>query len=760
MRNKDNADYFPDHNNNGNYHIFGQGSRVDGLHLFCAFLIVAAYLTWCGVALNYLEEYTTGTPYHLMMQRIYREIMMVGIGAFVFTIFNDTGKSLPFDFEPAFGFADVCCFVMSCSFCIYGIFIMLGSVGQAQNWSLASKITSEELHTNVERILQENRLMWRNRFIPFSVTREQVEFRILNAIFSSLYSISINHKDFDFGMFLTMSHEANILSIIDISPFKWCLVLIMAAATGLKLEFYDSSCVSRSCYEHEEVIIFTVCGSVVTLMSVLVYYWGRLAELKLLDTAGVTSIDDYPVFLLTEAKTRIALEQMTTGAGFAINAISELMKEVEESKLEQETKENLRRTNMIRRITNITGSKVSPYEKVDRDGWLRNYCAGDDDGCIVEEDERGDAASINRIVQGQDIQEEGEIYRESGVEVGAGSRGTSLGLKILRESSTVSAFGFEMNATSDDNLSSDLMLAAEKESLPSNAPCSPSNDTSINAVTDVSGSNIVRNDSVSGIASEPVSKVESNQIRTSIARHRSRRRSLLQNLKRTASGRSRSREGSANGGWRQSMEDFFQRRKSKMTAEEEKNVFKAKMKDNFQKQNLSEVFLFGRPELFYGLITVVITCNSFYLAWWITNFAMVASNLNNPGLIVLSLLPALVTTFLSALAIRSSSILKAITCLNLTVVAAVLDKSHSNAAALSTLRTQLLEHLSKEGPDIKLAMLKLLRRFSEDGMLLTRLEFEAILVHYRILYVPKKIDFLFRSIDANGGNTIEMGVSE
>ena len=113
------------YNDDSESNIFG--STNNGYYLFGAFAMVAAYLTLCSEALNSLEIFTLGTSYHLMLQRMYREIMMVGFASFVFTILDQTEVKLSTAFYRAFGFADICCFVITSFFCVQGIFIMVGS---------------------------------------------------------------------------------------------------------------------------------------------------------------------------------------------------------------------------------------------------------------------------------------------------------------------------------------------------------------------------------------------------------------------------------------------------------------------------------------------------------------------------------------------------------------------------------------------------------------------------------------------------------
>jgi hypothetical protein len=76
--------------------IFGVGSQLGGAALWIGFCSVAAYLLIFGGLLDKLETLTFGTSYHLMLQRIYRELMMVGFCSFTFTILNKDQRTTSF----------------------------------------------------------------------------------------------------------------------------------------------------------------------------------------------------------------------------------------------------------------------------------------------------------------------------------------------------------------------------------------------------------------------------------------------------------------------------------------------------------------------------------------------------------------------------------------------------------------------------------------------------------------------------------------
>lgn len=84
--------------------------------------------------------------------------------------------------------------------------------------------------------------------------------------------------------------------------------------------------------------------------------------------------------------------------------------------------------------------------------------------------------------------------------------------------------------------------------------------------------------------------------------------------------------------------------------EEEHGVYTDEMRD---------VFLFSRPELYYIVIDLMLIIISFYLALWVVNFTYSANDLRqSAGYRFLSLLPGLLCCALLVYNIRSSYILK------------------------------------------------------------------------------------------------------
>jgi len=203
------------------------------------------------------------------------------------------------------------------------------------------------------------------------------------------------------------------------------------------------------------------------------------------------------------------------------------------------------------------------------------------------------------------------------------------------------------------------------------------------------------------------------------------------------------------------------RKLSSEEIESERKKVKSKMKTNFRRQKFLDIFLFQNPELYYLMLQCLIASNAFYLALWTTNFAIVANRGHNYRLtaaeIILSILPALFSLPFIAQAIKSSSILKAVTKLNLDVVATVVEKTENRIKVIEDLRHKLAHHL-RDGQDVSKAGINgLYEKYNfQDPAGLTKSEFIEMLEGCRIHYTNQKCRTIFSALDINQDGFLSM----
>jgi hypothetical protein len=797
------------------------GPTNNGWFLLASFAIVATYLSLCSEGLNVLEMFTVGTSYHLMLQRMYRELMMVGLASFVFTIMSQSNNSalMTHKFYNSFAFADVCCFVMAVFFCAQGVFIMLGSIGQARVWNVAANISSEELNLNVEE--SKHLLSWKQRYWPFSTTRDQVEFRILRSIFTSVYGISTKLGDLDFGMFLQATHEANILSIIEISFWKWCLVLFVTLIVAAVEDTFGKQlkCLSsdpKSCDATNFVLLFTLAGMVNFVFAIVLFYWGRTSELRLFASCGVNHIDDYTVFLLTEDRATEIIDSNSVSNQTVKQTIAELMAEEKHLKIQEhfESQKQQKRMASFRAVarkirtasnimrgsarigtsgTTIVGSSESdnslPLPNRERSAILPldTMAEGSRSGSDVSElEDVPHSISSDSIMDSNSTVnmpklvwthlEEFECPPEpASSKRNSVQRFTSISEETdeftdenyVCKNKKFEKFGSYSELSSEDD--EPVVIESTMSAVATIDPRKEHRAKLFESIDEEQGESAQDSDSNTGNA---VISPESENVKMTVTPPQTahglgvhNRGSIATRRRATTSSPTLIKQFSSGASFRESIDKIIKdgiRYSKRQTENDIQKVFKSRLKNNFNKQNFKKVFLFGAPELFYSMISFVITCNSLYLAWWSTHIAkLIIFTIKDPLLMMfVSLLPAVLTLPFLALAIRSSSVLRAITYLSLEVVGSVMDRSAANAASLEEFRNGFVKVCTTQNPkDPRHAMQRICYDFSADHICLTRHGFTDMLLSCGMLYQTEKIKFIFSCIDINGGSTVDMGVS-
>ena len=197
-------------------------------------------------------------------------------------------------------------------------------------------------------------------------------------------------------------------------------------------------------------------------------------------------------------------------------------------------------------------------------------------------------------------------------------------------------------------------------------------------------------------------------------------------------------------------------------------AFKNKMLENHQKQNYEDVFLFGNASLYYWLVDFSFTCNSLYLAWWVLNFTFLILDSESTQYekfykVLLSLLPSIISFISLTFAIRSTTLLRGLTKINITSLINVMKLSQTKTKLLNELRSNLLNKIEGEVKRVTTSlldrMLNVSRAYSSDGTTLTRSEFMRMLLNYNIIYPQKTFNEIYNAIDVNGGHGLEIGVS-
>ncbi len=178
------------------------------------------------------------------------------------------------------------------------------------------------------------------------------------------------------------------------------------------------------------------------------------------------------------------------------------------------------------------------------------------------------------------------------------------------------------------------------------------------------------------------------------------------------------------------------------------------------RENFDDIFMFKKPDLFFGLVDVLIMPIAFYLALWITNYASLSKTLSNGvkseevRLQLLTVSPGIVCVLLYTYIVKVSALLSAITQVDNNTMLEIIEQTEGTRLLGQTLRQRILEKLHSMGdPEAQLKVL--FDEIDDNGSnLLSRHEFTVFLNTLGIAFSRKKWSQIFVEIDLNNDDEI------
>lgn len=701
------------------------GLSVGSYKLFITYVVVASFAITLDLVLNNLEVYTKGTSYQVMVQRMYRTIMVMGLASYCIGMLEASNISFTVSWQYAYFFADQCSFMTAIFFCLHGVAIMIISISDAHAWERAAKIMAEDLLRDVEYAQKQR--VWGWIMLPFCRTRDQVEFRMIRSIFSCVYHISGDNKDFDFSLFLKLTHESNLLSLIDFNEWKWGIIMSITAMVCLKIEYGgDMECTSVPCYAQVQSILFT-CGGVFLLIIVCILrQTARHSELKLLRKFDIRDITDYEIYLMKENDIK---EQL------AIHVLDKkgLMSVISDLKHDQAVKLFNKQVDMRK---SQRRSDVAAATKIGSFFIRSSKIAVTADNAIedsAESQQQGASEAVDRVQE----------FETSDLEEGHGKlKGFKNIVSQVMPKKKPSVFDVvsdvyarklvedmrRRRSSLGDGAGTMSKLLARSFSRQSTVEVAPLDN--LDELDEKLEAAIGRFESVEkSTPSKTIHSIDSDDIAPDLA----------ESLKRT---------------------ERVQRHQ-RIAIDELKNKLTAQQASDGKFSMFRDIFPFSRPEYFFGAINLVMTGNSLYLAWWLTTFTFTATHTHAMVLwLFLPLIPPILVLVVLAQLIKSSTTLKAITEVNLDSVGEVLKKTESINKYVNLLRKSLQHRLRLIGMENeRQAVCDLFEECDDsDSGVLSSEDFRRMLVRLQMFLERSVYMRMFSRIDLNHSNSISLEV--
>jgi Ca2+-binding EF-hand superfamily protein len=180
-------------------------------------------------------------------------------------------------------------------------------------------------------------------------------------------------------------------------------------------------------------------------------------------------------------------------------------------------------------------------------------------------------------------------------------------------------------------------------------------------------------------------------------------------------------------------------------------------------EDFKDIFLFGRPKIFFFTVNVAIMFCCFYLAVWATNYITMISHYNDSPALwqILLIFPMVIAFQLLAAINKSVALISAVCTLNLNLTLQVANETLEMDQAMSEMKDHTLLRIVEifneiDTLDKKLEVVDaLFDSIDKDGSgEIDQFEFRGLLRNLSLHYSDERYRKLYRAIDSDGGGTI------
>lgn len=251
------------------------------ISLFVVIGFILTFEFFTGLLEYILEE---APLYSKMVQKIYKELMQMGIVSFLILLYTasggsseipevdsshssvngsseaggespGTGVGAPHQYAfrrlsssqqnsangqwlLAIDFAHVLLFFVAFFFVSQALYLMAVSINTSQSYIRLFHLSDGDLFSRVSNLNSGDRHFFGLRYLPFSRLRGKVEFRLIYALFRDTHRGL--PKNFVFPLYLKKCFERYSLKTIDIGAFSWCVVASLAAGNCARIYFHGA----------------------------------------------------------------------------------------------------------------------------------------------------------------------------------------------------------------------------------------------------------------------------------------------------------------------------------------------------------------------------------------------------------------------------------------------------------------------------------------------------------------------------------------
>lgn len=217
---------------------FGLLTTLDPLVAMVSILGIIFFVNIFDFLTGLLEYVLTESPlYSNMVQKIYKELMQMGIISFGVSIYfaaDESSNEIKDEWLSGIDCADSLVFVVTLFFVVHAIFLMVISISSSHQYF---KYFYEDLGQLYGAIGDQNwlqNILYNSRWLPLSSLRDRVEFKLMHALFRDTHTGL--PFDFNFSLYLAKSFERYALKSVEIGKYSWLTVVFMLLANYVRIK--------------------------------------------------------------------------------------------------------------------------------------------------------------------------------------------------------------------------------------------------------------------------------------------------------------------------------------------------------------------------------------------------------------------------------------------------------------------------------------------------------------------------------------------
>eukprot|EP01038_Epipyxis_sp_PR26KG_P004478 gene4478-6329_t len=706
-----------DHSSSSSTSIFGSLLHLDTKWVTVFIIIIVVSVLLFEKAFELLHEFTADTEFDKMISVLEKELMNVGVTAFIIKIIIFAEHNISHNILIALEYADVLVPIFSFCNCAIGLLLIYSASKQCEIWGKAYYLELSEMLDGFYSVHEtiSYRLTWN----PINTILSELEFRLFHNIFCETYNIRRSALSFD--DYVNKVYQDFILSTIKIGPLNWfifCCILLLnlvrtefrnkPSSSNRKGYFRNCNKTESECTDENIMFLFFFGGCLIYALTCILCVFARRYELIILRRRGINSPDMYSEFL---RKMEVSVVRNHED-DHRFNAA-----EVKQSILQEKA----------HRSTSLDGIECSSHGN---NGSIHRK-SGSDGRRVSFQDFISTPTSILNDVSSA------LLPRLSG----SGShRNTSSIVPVNCNDNSDSNFLQPEASIFDGSLKTCKMMDNDVRTF---TDAATSNDLIENEMIDeeklneASTQNDKNNFYSGGISSSTVGihiNSSSSSMKTSTILNNSHNKSVDRQL------------SSNNNSSRLNIKPKTRLRRTNSLSGATKYVFVVE-----KAEELRNNFLFSSPDLYFRFVQAVILVLSLYSALWATNFVITAEPLWK----FLCALPVFMSIINYLYVIKSAALLKAMLHVDYDAILEVIELNEGSKLLSNQIRELLTTRIEVMGGDAETQMKEMLQsteRKSRDS--LSRKEFIVFMDSMGVQFSKKKWNQIFHEIDRNFDDTI------